>query len=72
MSKVTISDLRKRSNEVINRALAGENIVITRSGIGVAKLVPLPPEPFDATQLLERWRSVPSYPSAASSPIAPR
>lgn len=59
MSDVTIRDLRNHGGEVIDRVLAGETVVITRSGVPVAELVPLPPEGFDATALLARWRALP-------------
>ena len=59
MSDVTIRDLRNHGGEVIGRVLAGETVVITRSGVPVAELVPLPPEGLDAVTLLARWRSLP-------------
>ena len=59
MSDVTIRDLRNHGGEVIDRVLAGETVVITRSGVPVAELVPLPPEGFDAATLLARWRALP-------------
>ena len=60
MTDVTIRDLRNHGGEVIDRVLTGESVVITRSGVPVAELVPLPPEGLDAASLLARWRSVPS------------
>ena len=59
MSDVTIRDLRNHGGEVIDRVLTGESVVITRSGVPVAELVPLPPEGLDAASLLARWRSLP-------------
>lgn len=59
MSDVTIRDLRNHGGAVIDRVLTGESVVITRSGVPVAELVPLPPEGLDATSLLARWRSLP-------------
>ena len=59
MSAVTIRDLRNHGGEVIDRVLTGESVVITRSGVPVAELVPLPPKGLDATTLLARWRSLP-------------
>lgn len=58
MSDVTIRDLRDHGGEVIDRVLTGES-VITRSGVPVAELVPLPPKGLDAAALLARWRSLP-------------
>jgi len=60
MSTVNIRDLRNHGGEVIDRVLTGETIVITRSGVPVAELVPLPPEGLDAATVLERWRTLPS------------
>jgi prevent-host-death family protein len=65
MTDVTIRDLRNHGGEVIDRVLAGETVVITRSGVPVAELVPLPPEGLDATALLARWRSLPTLDAAA-------
>ncbi len=59
MASVTIRDLRNHGGEVIDRVLAGETVVITRSGAPVAELVPLPPEGLDAGALLARWRTLP-------------
>lgn len=65
MTDVTIRDLRNHGGEVIDRVLAGETVVITRSGVPVAELVPLPPEGLDAAALLARWRTLPQMNSAA-------
>ncbi len=65
MSDVTIRDLRNHGGEVIDRVLSGETVVITRSGVPVAELVPLPPEGLDAASLLARWRSLPAMDVAA-------
>ena len=65
MTDVTIRDLRNHGGEVIDRVLAGETVVITRSGVRVAELVPLPPEGLDATALLARWRALPAIDEAA-------
>jgi prevent-host-death family protein len=65
MSSVTIRDLRNHGGEVIDRVLSGETVVITRSGVPVAELVPLPPEGRDAASLLARWRGLPPMDVAA-------
>ncbi len=65
MTDVTIRDLRNHGGEVIDRVLAGETVVITRSGVPVAELVPLPPEGLDAVALLARWRMLPTMDAAA-------
>jgi prevent-host-death family protein len=65
MSDVTIRDLRHHGDKVLDRVLSGETVVITRSGVHVAQLVPLPPESLDATALLARWRGLPPMDVAA-------
>lgn len=65
MADVTIRDLRNHGGEVIDRVLAGETVVITRSGVPVAELVPLPPEGLDAASVLSRWRSAPPVDGAS-------
>lgn len=65
MTDVTIRDLRNHGGEVIDRVLAGETVVITRSGVPVAELVPLPPEGLEATSLLARWHGLPPIDGAA-------
>jgi prevent-host-death family protein len=65
MSDMTIRDLRNHGGEVIDRVLSGETVVVTRSGVPVAELVPLRPQGLDAASLLARWRSVPPIDIAA-------
>jgi len=60
MSTVNIRELRNHGGEVIDRVLTGETVVITRAGVPVAELVPLPPEGLDAATVLARWRTLPS------------
>ena len=56
MADVSIRDLRNHGGEIVDRAAAGERIVITRSGKPVAELVPLQKRPLTAEALLERSR----------------
>ena len=56
MTDVSIRDLRNHGGEIVDRAAAGERIVITRSGKPVAELVPLQKRPLTAKALLERSR----------------
>ena len=65
VNTVTVRDLRNHGGEVIDRVLTGESVVITRSGVPVAELVPLPPEGLDAAALLTRWRALPQMDTAA-------
>lgn len=42
MTEVPIRDLRNETSALVQRALAGEEIVITIRGVPTAKLVPIP------------------------------
>lgn len=55
MGDVTIRELRNHGGEVVDRVLAGERLVVTRSGKPVAELRPLPRRGPDAATLLRRW-----------------
>lgn len=59
MAQVSIRDLRNHGGEVVDRAQRGERVVITRSGKPIAELRALPPRPFPAEVVLERWRHLP-------------
>ncbi|HEX5763016.1 MAG TPA: type II toxin-antitoxin system prevent-host-death family antitoxin [Solirubrobacterales bacterium] len=58
MPRVTIRELRNQGGDVVDRALRGEQITITRSGTPVAELLPLRP-PLSAEALLSRWSRLP-------------
>ena len=59
MAQATITDLRNRGREVIDRVMAGEHLTITRSGRPVAELRPLGRRGPDGATLLARWKRVP-------------
>ena len=59
MVRVSIRDLCNRGGEVIDRAVRGEQITITRSGTEVAELRALQ-SPISAEALLGRWRRLPA------------
>jgi prevent-host-death family protein len=59
MADVSIRELRNEGGEVVDRAVRGERIIITRSGTPVAELRPLRP-PLSAGALVERWKRVPA------------
>ena len=42
MGTATMRDLRNHGGEVIDRVLAGEEVTVTRDGVAVAALRPLP------------------------------
>ena len=58
-SEVTIRELRNHGGDVVDRAAAGEQITVTRSGRAVAELRPLSRPPIATTALLDRWRRLP-------------
>lgn len=59
MTEVTIRELRNKGGEVVDRAAAGEHIVITRDGRPVAELRPLPQRFVNVEALVERRRHLP-------------
>lgn len=59
MPKVTIRELRNQGGEIVDRAAAGEQITITRSGRPVAELRALR-TPLSAAAVLERARRLPA------------
>jgi prevent-host-death family protein len=59
MPDVTIRELRNKGGEVVERVIAGEVLTVTRDGLPVALLSPLPKRPITAEVLLERWRRLP-------------
>jgi prevent-host-death family protein len=59
MADVTIRELRNKGGQVIERVIAGEILTVTRDGVPVAQLVPLPRRPLTAAELIQRWRNLP-------------
>ena len=55
---VAVRELKDHLSEYINRAAAGEEVVVTSHGKPVARLAPLR-EPGDEASVLERIRSQP-------------
>jgi prevent-host-death family protein len=60
MPDVTIRELRNRGGDVVERVVAGEILTVTRDGMPVARLVPVPGRTLSAESLLSRWRTLPS------------
>lgn len=60
MAEVTIRELRNHGGEVMDRVEHGETLTVTRSGVPVGELRPIPRPRLTASTLLERWRLVPS------------
>jgi prevent-host-death family protein len=59
VAEVTIRELRNHGGDVVNRVARGESLAVTRDGVPVAELRPLPRPRLSATTLLERWRHLP-------------
>ena len=59
MADVTVRELRNSGGDVIGRVERGETLTVTRAGIPVAELRPLPRVPLRREVLLERWRRLP-------------
>jgi prevent-host-death family protein len=60
MSEISIRELRNHGGDVVDRAVKGERLTITRSGKPVAELRPLSREPVSLSVLIARRRSLPS------------
>lgn len=59
MSEVSIRELRNRGGDVVDRAISGERLTITRSGKPVAELRPLPQQPLALEVILTRRQNLP-------------
>jgi prevent-host-death family protein len=59
VEEVTIRELRNHGGEVVARVERGETVTITRAGIPVGELRPLPRPRITASTLLARWQRLP-------------
>jgi prevent-host-death family protein len=59
MKSVTIRELRNRGGDVVDRVQRGETLTVTRDGVPVAELRPVPRVPLTASELVERRRGLP-------------
>lgn len=59
MDEISIRDLRNHGGEVMKRVEHGESLTVTRAGVPVGELRPLPRPRLTANTLLARWRTVP-------------
>lgn len=64
MDEVTLRELRKHGGDVLVRVEHGETLIVTRFGVPVAELRPLPKSGVTAETLLARWQSVPHISAA--------
>jgi prevent-host-death family protein len=60
MSVVNVRDLRNHGGEVLDRVIAGETVVVSKSGQEVAELRPLRSRGASAGEVLRRWKSLPA------------
>jgi len=65
LAEVTVRELRNHGGEVLDRVERGETLTVTRAGVPVGELRPLPRPRLTATTLLARWRSLPRVDAAA-------
>lgn len=56
METVSVRDLRNHGGEVLDSVARGESVTVTRDGVPVAELRPLPRRGLSAVQLIERRR----------------
>jgi prevent-host-death family protein len=59
MAEINVRELRNHGSEVLERVTRGETLTVTRAGVPVAQLRPLPREPLEASTLLYRWKHLP-------------
>ncbi len=59
MSEVSIRELRNHGGDVVDRAIKGERLTITRSGKPVAELRPLGRQPKSLDAILAGHRHLP-------------
>lgn len=59
MDTVTVRELRERGSAVLDRVQAGERLIVSRAGVPVAEIRPLPHEGIDPATLLALWRDLP-------------
>jgi prevent-host-death family protein len=59
MASVSIRDLRNHGGDVVDRAMRGEQITVTRSGTAVAELRAVSHPALSAESLLSHWNRLP-------------
>jgi antitoxin (DNA-binding transcriptional repressor) of toxin-antitoxin stability system len=52
---VSVEESRLRTDDIIDRVIAGERVTISRDGRRVAELRPIPAIPMTSAELLRRW-----------------
>lgn len=59
MGEINVRELRNHGGDALQRVARGETLTVTRAGVPIAELRPLPREPFSAATLLDRWQRLP-------------
>jgi prevent-host-death family protein len=59
MESVTAGELRNNGEDILRRVQRGERVVVTRNGIPVAELRPLPRPSVGAAELIRRRKQLP-------------
>lgn len=65
MERVPVRSLRNHSAELLERVGRGETLTVTRDGLDVATLGPIPRRPLSAAELLRRFAHLPPIDGAA-------
>ena len=60
MTDVSLSELRKRGGDVVDRVARGEHVILTRAGKAVAELRQVSAKPLSSETLLARWHRLPA------------
>jgi prevent-host-death family protein len=60
MTEVSVRDLRNRGGHVLDSVARGETVTVTRQGRPIAELRPVGRHGTPASELVERWRTIPT------------
>jgi prevent-host-death family protein len=72
MLTVNIADAKAKLSELLDRALAGEEIVIARAGNPLARLVPIASRAERKPGAWRGWQASPEGSAGADGPRGPR
>jgi prevent-host-death family protein len=63
--EVNVRELRNHGGEVLERVARGETLTVTRAGVPIAELRPVPRKPVGTSILLDHWKCLPHVDPAA-------
>ena len=72
MSEISIRKLRKHGGRAVDQVMQGETLLVTRDGVPVAELRPLPRANVNITTILERWQKLPHLEGLSGTSDDPR